>query len=780
MADQKPEGEELLDPLAQDGNGGAPPASSRAGGGLPPEFFASPKSRVTLLQCVVALNTFVLLGVLAAVLLWPAGRGRQQIIIQRPVAVAPGPAGPTPPAPPAAVVPEGCSWRTAERAYADRRWADSLAQYQQLLAAAEGNSQDELVADFLRLREAQCELNLGGKASEAPAGLTAAAKSRSPAVRGVALLQMASVDAAAGQYLKARTNAYRAVGALSVAGLPPSLQAACDSVVAETLARKALSFFGDGDLLPGRAAGADPFAGIKSEEALRAVLAAGTERLAAAALGPRIAVEQKEKVGPRWTVTSAGAPLEEVLCRIAGGSDLDIAWGAIEPAARQRPLEIALTDETDHRVTEVACGAVGLVARLTGTRVVVHDPAAVASASDLRDLLLAEAVSAWRRVLLRDADPDRLAYAHFALGVLCEQQADKAAAMVEYRVLVQRYPRSPLTAPSRLQSAGVRIELRDYLGARSDLLDLLDQQPNYPRCDAVYLRLGQATMEAGLFDEAAQTFKKLYFCELSAASQVGAAFGAATCFYRKGDMAEAATWFKRYLDLAGKTEDPRADQGNHLLAKCLLAQGKPAEAAVALRRVVNGHPPAALRAEAMVDLARTLAGQGEYTAALAVIEEINGGTVTPAVADETVILQARTLRLIGLPERGLRLLRGRQEAASSLPARVAMEVELARCYAAMGDREGARQHLTQALPHLEAGPLAWQAAMDLAQIHLDANRSAQAVSLYQGLLAQALPDDVRRRVLAALGGVYLRDRDYVRAALVLAGKTAEPEGAARP
>jgi len=411
---------------------------------------------------------------------------------------------------------------------------------------------------------------------------------------------------------------------------------------------------------------------------------------------------------------------------------------------------------------------------------VIHDPAAVASASDLRDLLLAEAVSAWRRVLLRDTDPDRLAYAHFALGALYERQADKASAMAEYRVLVQRYPRSPLTPKARLQSAGVRIELRDYRGARSELLDLLDQHPNYPVTDVVYLRLGEATMEAGLLDEAAQTLKKLYLCELSATSQVSAAFGAAMCFYRKGDTAEAATWFKRYLAVAGKTDDPRTDQANHLLAKCLLAQGKPADAAVALRRVVNGHPPAALRSEAMLDLARTLAGQGEYTAALAVIEEINGGTVTPAVADETTILQARTLRLIGLPDRGLRVLRGRQDAVSSLAARVAMEVELARCCAAMGDSEGARQHLTQALPHLEAGPVAWQAAMDLAQIHLDGNRCAQAVSLYQGLLAQALPDDVRRRALAALGGAYLRDRDYVRAALVLAGKTADPEGAARP
>ena len=745
---------------------------------LPPEFFSQPKRRLTALHAVVGVSILGLVGALVATLLPLASRMHQPVVVQPSKAAQAQKPLPAPTADP--VAPEACSLRTEEQAYADRRYREALAQCRQLLAVTEGNRRDELVADLLRLREAQCQQHLG-RSREARDGLIAMAESRSPIIRGVALLNTALMDAAEGQYLTARTRAYGALASLGAVGPAAPLQSECDFLVAEVLTRKALSFFNaDGDLPPSLVAASDPFSGAESEEALQAMLAGGMERLGKAAFGPQVHLTQEDKMGRRCTVTSAGAPLDEVLGRVAGASELNVEWGTLEAGARGRALWLALTEATDHRVVEVACGAVGLVARLTGSDVLVYDPRGLTSTDDLRDLLLKESISTWRRLLLRDADPERFAYAHLSLGILYERQGDKGSAMSEYRLLAQQHPRSPLAPRVTLRSAAIRTELRDYAGARGELLNLLDRHPNFPAIDEVYLRLGQATMKAGLLDEAIATFKKLYHCELSRSSRLAAALGAGTCYYRKAEHKAATTWLERYIKLAGETKGEQVAQANYLLARSLLAQNQPGEATDALRRVLRAEPSETLRIDATLKLAWTLSGQDEFAPALAILQRVARDNLPKAKADEAAILEAQILQKVGLPERALRLLKDKRPKTSSAEMRVRMEVELARCCADAGDTDVAGQLLAEAMSHLEPSPLAWQVASELAKIHLKAGRTAQAISMYRELLTQPIPDEARRRALNALGTAYVHRRDYARAALAFSGKVPEPEGVARP
>ncbi len=745
---------------------------------LPPEFFSPPKRRLTVLHAVIGVNTLVLIGVLLAALLSLAPRAPQPILVQ-PSGLTQAP-GPLPALTVEPVAPEACSLGTEEQAYADRRYREALAQCRHLLAVTEGNRGDELVADLLRLREAQCRQHLG-RSREARDGLIAVAESRSPVIRGVALLNAALMDAAEGQYLTARMRAYRALASLGAVGPAAPLQSECDFLVAEVLTRKTLSFFNaDGDLPPTLVAASDPFPGAEGEKALRAMLAGGMGRLGKAAFGPQVHLTQENKVGRRWTVTCAGAPLDEVLGRVAGASELNVEWGTLEAGAQGRALWLALTEATDHRVVEVACGAVGLVARLTGSDVLVYDPRGLKSTDDLRDLLLKESISTWRRLLLRDADTERFAYAHLSLGILYEQQGDKGSAMSEYRLLAQRYAASPVVPNAMLRSAAIRIDLRDYTGARDELLGLLDRHPNFPAIDKVYLRLGQATIEAGLLDEAIATFKKLYYCELSRPSQLAAALGVGTGYYRKAEHEAATTWLERYVKLAGETKGEQVARANYLLAMSLLAQNQPGEATDALRRVLRAEPSETLRIDATLKLAWTLSGQDEFAAALAILQRVARDNLPKAKADEAAILEARIFRKVGLPERALRLLKDRRPKASSAEMRVRMEVELARCCADAGDTDVAGQLLAGAMSDLEPSPLAWQAASELAKIHLEAGRTAQAISMYRELLTQPIPDEIRRRALGALGIAYVRRRDYARAALAFSGKVPKPEGVARP
>jgi tetratricopeptide (TPR) repeat protein len=672
------------------------------------------------------------------------------------------------------------SWAVAERAYAVGEYGAAMAQFRRLLATAETNPAEELVSDFFRLRIGQCQRRLS-RPAEARQTFLGLATSRSPVVRGCALYQAAALSAAEEQYLTARLQAYQALASLGAVEAAAPLEAECEFLVATVLARKALAFFNqDRELPPAAAPDVDPLAGLKTEPGLRAVLAAGTDRLRAAALGPQVAMTEDPSGGRRWTVTSAGAPLEELLSRLAGPAGVNITWMDVGPAVRQRPIYLALTDSTDAHVIEVACGAVGLVARLSGTGAAIHDPSDRLSTDALRDLVMREAVSAWRRRLLTASDPDRHAYGHLALGMLVEHQGDKAAALAEYGLLVERYRRSALAPMARLRGAVVRMDFRDFAGAREELLELLNRDPNFPASDQVYLRLGQATMEAGLLDDAIKTFKKLFYLELSAASRSGACLGAGTAFWRKGDYQAASEWLTRYVKLAEAHPTEETARAAWLLARSHAALGHPGRAVQVLRDalLLEAAPP--VWADLRLELARNLADDQQYTAAMAVLRRLAEGDLAPDKADEAVLLEARVLRAISLPEKALRLLRQELASASSPEMAARMAVELARCHADAGDLEGARRLLAEVLPKLQAGPLAQEAACQLAQVCLRAGHAAQAIGVCDELLKANLPSDLRRRALDTLGAAYVETRQYTRAALAFSGTVPDAKGGAGP
>ena len=748
---------------------------------LSPSVFKRPRRLNRWLWPFLVVNVLALAGLLIYVL----GFRERSVTppTPRPRAAAPKPP-PTPEQPSAPPSLGAVSWQTARRAYTAKQFEAAMTHYAQLLEAAKGNPRDELMRDFLGLRIAQCQRSLG-KRRHARNTLVGLIESRSPIVRGCALLHIAWLDAAEGQYLSARTQAYRALGLLGAVDGTALLQNACDFLIAEALSRKALSFFNDDENLPpSRPVELDPFLAAETEETLRAMLTTGTQHLGEATFAPkaRLVREQTGEVGPRWTVASARAPLEEVLCRVAGTTDLNIDWGAVDPSTRSRPVTLCLTNTTDHRAVEVACGTAGLLARLAGTHATVHDPRALATTDDLQDLLVKEAISLWRRLFLRESDPQRLVYGHFALGMLYEHDNDSAGALAEYRLLTQRHSKSPLAPHASLRCATVRIGLRDYTGAREDLLALLDQHPNFPACDVVYLRLGQAAMNAGLLDEAVMTFKRLYYYELSQPSKMGAALGAGKCYAAMGMPKAASEWLTRFANLAhrvGKDDEETAEAG-YLLAKSLREDGRPKEAKARLLVMLQSQPKEPLRTEALLELAQTAIQQEDFPSAFAVFRRIDTTRVSPPLADKAVLLEARTLRQVDLPGRAIRMLRNRQADAASPRTAALMTVELGRCYADAGDPERGRRLLTEALPKFGRDPPANEVACELAQLCLKTGQAAQAIGLCRELLIREVTGPVRHRALNMLGIAYVHKRDHDRAVLALAGQVPAPEGATQP
>lgn len=755
---------------------------------LPPDLFTkSGRGRIPWQATLLVGNT-VVLAVLALVLLLRPQNGPSHVAVERMLPPSPSaPAGTSDQSPiPAAndSLPEAkgaVSWAVAEDHYASEQYGLAIGYYRRLLETSLLNPREWMISDFCRLRIAQCQVHLD-RLPEAHDVLRSLASSRSPVVRGTALYLSATLNAAEGQYLSAWIQSYQALGALGAAEGASDLRTQCNLLAAEAMTRKGLAFFNSDESLPRRREPpADPLAGMKTEEGLREKLAAGVQRMSDAAIGPRLASADRGGIGRLWTVTSAGAPLEEFLHRLVGESGLNIRWHEVGRAGRRRPLTLALTDVKDVRVVEVACGSVGLVARLTGEEAIIHDPSGRTSTDELRDLVLREAVSGWRRVLLRAPDAKRQAYGHFALGLLYEHQNDHASAITEYRLVTERYPRSKHAPRARLRGAIVRIDFRDFTGAREELIELLNRHPSFPDSDQVYLRLGQATMETGHLDEAIKTFKKLFYLELSQESRIGACLGAGTCFYRKGDHKSAAEWLARYVALARQSErEAGAARGSLLLARSLNALGRHQDAVAAVRKAADVEADTDLRTALLLELARSLAAGKEYTAALAVLHRVEDSDVDRPALDEAALIQSRVLRAISVPERALRLLREELRHAADARTKARMAVELARCYADAGDLDGARRIMAEALPKLEAGPEAHEATCELADFALRAGHPEQTIGLCRKLLARPISPEVRRRAFDALGQAYVAVRDYERAALAFSGAMPGAKGATNP
>jgi len=738
---------------------------------LPPEFAAGLRSHRGTWYLLAAGNVLLVTGLVLVLLVWKPWEERPAAPAGPPPARYPSradPPGVTPSEPPVA---EAFSLRLEEEAYAAGRYRDAAVQCDRLLAATRGNPRDELLGDFFRLRRAQCRKWLGDM-EDARDGFLTVSESPSPVVRGVALLELAQLSLADRQYLTARTQAYRALAAFGAITGARALEDTCDFLTAEALTRKALAFYGADDVLPEPdVAPPDPLASLPGERAIRSALAAGQQRFQDAATGLRADRTAPPRGGlPRWSITSVGAPLEEILHRIVGPSDVAVTWASAEAPARRRAVLMAVRDVSAPRAIEVACGAAGLVARLSGTEVLVHDPRAIRSTPVLQSLVAKEAESMWRRRLLDNRAAHRHAWAHFALGLLHEHGGQTASAMAEFNLLTRRYADSPLAPRAQLRSAGMRIGLRDYAGAREQLLDLLNRHPNFPDSDLVYLRLGESTLQAGLHEKAITTFRKLYYWELSRPSQIGAAFGAGKAYHLLGRHEDAVAWMTRYRQVSHGTGDAHAPEAEFLLARSLLTLGETEKAETALRRALTLEPAQPLRADATMALADILAQAEEFAEALALLHRVEAEGAPADRIDSAVLDEARLLQDMGLVQRALHRLKDRRPKTAGAQAAVEMEIEIARCAVALDRPDDARRLLEGAAAHLDPGPLARRVSAELAEVHLALGRIREAANFARSVLAEDPEPAVRRQALQTLGKAYLARRDYDRAAIAFAGK----------
>jgi len=691
------------------------------------------------------------------------------------------PAAPDPSGPQAAPV---ASWALAEQANDAGRYAEALTLYENLLRESDKNPVNRRVGGLIRFRAGRCLVHLN-RAREARQMFLDAADCGSPTVRAMACYDMGNLDVAEGQPMMARMRAYQGMALLGNAAAKPRIETQLEFLVAQATTNKALAFASAETPRPWNvvaAATVDPFSGLSDAE-LKKVLDEGAARQASTLLGPSL----QRKAGARgmhlWTAVSCGAALEDIVGRIVSESGLLVRWENVSAAARRRPVVLSIEGVNDNRLIEVACGAAGLVARFTGKEAVVSDPVAVATASmaELKDLTVRESISLWRRFFMRSSDSPSLAAGHFAMGLLQELAGDSATAMTEYQIIAREYPLNSLAPMARKRMATIRIDLRDYKGAREALLDLLNNYPDCPSSDEVYLRLGQATMEAGNLDEAAATFKKLFFLGLSPTSRALSALGAAKSYFRKGKYDDAATWLGHRLELPrSPATDGDLAEVYGLLAKTEAARHRLPDAVQAYKHALVFMPRDDRQVEMLLDMTKILMEKEDLVAAYGVLERLRPQNLAPPQTDEILLAKAQVLLAMGLAEHSAGILKSRLPSASSPETAARMTILMAQGMAETGDTDDARAKLGLLVPRLENGPLAHRATVELARICLRGGRNVQAITLCRDLLKSSCSEDVRQSARDVLARAYRLEKDYERAVVVLSEAEPPAKGAAKP
>lgn len=667
--------------------------------------------------------------------------------------------------------PVASSWAGAEALRRAQKPAEAMLQYADLAA----REPSPAVRSLLVFRQAQCLIALR-RLSEARTQLSAACESPADIVRALARLHLANLDAVERLGLNARRRAYEALGA-DTHHQPEGFRRACDLVVARSMLDQALMLCNSRDTPPrAEVTCEDPFLG-KSPDKVREILLSSCADAKPSALDVSIPTLVEPEAG-RLVIQCRRAPLEDILGRLASATGMKFRWSTtVSAKARQRRVSIRGELSGSMRAAEIACGQAGLIARFTGEEVVVHDPAALRTTEQRRDLISQEAFSAWRRLLLRRPDPATAAPGHLLIGMLYEAMGQGTLALAEYRYVPRAYPREDAAAEALLRCGRLRMGVLDYNGAKADLVTMLDRYPAHPEIPNVYLLLAQCEREIGDIERTCELYMRLYDLGVSVEVRQAAALGAAECLYSLGQPADGARWVRRHLMLGHADSHGRA-KAWALMAKCRLALGEPDRAAAELQRALAPDMPEADRVELLLVLSEALSAGRRYGEALVAMGNLDPDRLSGEQLYRYVTGMAKLYQRSGLDEKAAGLLRRQMDRTLNPLQWARLATELADCLAESGKYEAARLTLVEAVGMLPPGPEARSVMCRLAELCLAAKRHEQALAVARQLLDAGEPS-LRPRVNKVLAEAHLAREEYDRAAEHLAAISNANKGPTR-
>lgn len=692
---------------------------------------------------------------------------------------------PAPKAEPVRAAKRPVSLKIAQDLYQQADYGNAAATYEQLLQILPVSAEEDMLADFCRLKMAMC-MELAADYERSGALFKTVSQSRSPLIQVTAYYHLCRLEMQKRQYLAARARAYQAIALIDAVDFEKKwsrpLRRNCYFLAAEAISKEALSL-SDADAADDRDLPSQLWAYLDAENELlagvdearlRAVLKEGAELLSQASLGPKIQDDAVGADAPRsWTVTCNGASIDELMARFASHAGQDVRWvlDSNKIDVRNQSVSMFLPGVNELQMITVAAGCAGLLAAVDeGNVITIRNPAEYAVVSEQISSLSTEAMSCWQKFLLTFHEDPYLANVHFVLGLLKAQQGRVDESVAEYKMVVNRFSRSPVAPAALFNSARLKTSLQDYSGAYDDLRGLVEQYPDSGKVNQAYLSLAETAVKMGQDAEAVKLYCKVFNFNVSRASQSATALAAGKIFYKMEDFASAEKWLTQYINLEENTKNRDLYDGYFLLGRSRQALGKYPAADKVLRRALAGQLSQDDYREVLSALVEGYIQQQSYVEAF----DLLNGASFPQFSEKDfvgiLILKSRVLRAMGLADKALALLGDRQEYMTDNVLKTEIGYELSECYSEKEDWELAYQKLAQTLESADAGPMAHKTAMRLAEVCLRLDRDSQAVSVCSQLLNAQPPEPVKQKTLELLAAGYQKQKNYDRAALALLGQ----------
>jgi tetratricopeptide (TPR) repeat protein len=700
--------------------------------------------------------------------------------------------------PPAKIIPEiepvekneqPLSLETAFNFEGQNNYQQAFDTYQQLLAKLGGAGAGDLasgrLADFLQFKMAVC-LQKMTKDEDAGLIFKSLANSTSPAIRCFSAYNSIGHQITNKQYLAALAGAYRCLGMLELLNLEQSRLALmtrnCQFLVAQCLTQNVQSLSEGEGRLPEKLwiykTQIDPFS--SSDEAqILSQLDSGSEILNKAALSPQIQVAKGEQAaggGDRWQVICGRASVEELLSRFATAAGLELKWnlaGSSEQAnIRKRVVTMYLPFATARQAAATAAGCAGLLASIGDNgQITVSSPGDSAALSEQVSLCGDEAKNLWHQYLIRFDQDELVVNVHFALALIYARTGDTPKAIAEFKLVANRFAHSGLVPFALFNSSRLRTNIRDYKGAREDLLQLVEQYPDAEVADEAVFYLADATMKASLFSEARPLYTKLYDLNLSPQSRVSAAFSLGVCLFEEKEYEESINWFMRYLNLTkGTAGDENIYRAYLLIGKAYLSLGKAEQACTAFQYALAGKHSPEEYIQIISALVDSYVARDKLIDALNVLDGAEIWRLSQKENVQVLLLKAKVLRQMGLVDRAVLLIGDRADYVQDAQLKAQILFELSECYKADGRLELARRNLSDVLVIAEKGELFDNASIELADVCKKQGRDSEAVSVCTQILNTEPKEEVKKKVLAILADAYRSQKDYDNALLALMGK----------
>jgi len=676
----------------------------------------------------------------------------------------------------------------AEKLYKQKQYTAALDTYKQLLQNTADPHQQAL-HDFIKLRLALCSSKTASVDQTAPL-FRLLTQSRCPLVALLANYQLSLIELQQRQFLNAQTKAYQALCLVSAADFnrdfAQSLLVNCHFIVAQSLTSKVLALSNaDQDLprsmwplhlLP------DAFTDL-TQATLLPILNTGFEKIDKAAFIPQIRAFQQGGDLLRWSAICLRAPIEEVLARFTADIDLHLQWAPAAPddtteqtdSARQRPVTLYMTDTTSQQAIAAAAGAAGLMIQLEDKDLTVFDPANYTSLNQQIALLSRQALASWQRFVLTFYNDKRIGTAHFALALLHTQRNEIPQAIAEYKLVANRFSKSPMAPAALLESSKLKADLHDYLGAREDLKQLVEQYPDCELADDACLYLADATQKASLYSQAAKAYGKVYNLGFSSASRTAAALGAGQCFFDERNYRQAVKWLDRYFQLADDHEGTDTFAAYSMLGQAHLALGNLQNACQALRNALNAKVVRDQYAETVCALARANIEQDNFIEALEDLDSANTQQLSLPELMKILLLKSVVFRKMGLVNKAVTILSDRAEYLDDPRLKTEVFLELARCYAADGRLEDAADTLTEILLFAQRQDVVQTVALELAGVYFQLGRNYEVISICRRTLHSQPSEQLKQQALELMAKAHNSENNYEHAALALLGKWQLPD-----